>query len=74
MCYLVRVEGEPGPRGERSTSYPTQAAAALALEQELARLRARGAVIVGNSRRDRCVAYTPDGPPTILRLAVEQAP
>jgi hypothetical protein len=74
MQYLVRVDGEPGPRGGRSTSYPTQAAAALAVEQELARLRARGAVIVSNSRHDHIVAYTPDGPPTILHLAVEHAP
>ena len=74
MQYLVRVDGEPGPRGGRSTSYPTQAAAALAVEQELARLRARGAVIVGDPSRDYVVAYTADGPPMILRLAVEQAP
>ncbi len=63
MQYLVRVDGEPGPRGGRSTAYPTQAAAALAVEQELARLRARGAVIVGDPRRHYLVAYTADGPP-----------
>ncbi len=74
MQYLVRVDGEPGPRGHRSTSYPTQAAATLALEQELARLRARGAVITGDPTRDCLVAYTADGPLTILRLAVEHAP
>ena len=74
MRYLVRVDGEPGPRGRRSTLYPTQAAAALALEQELVRLRARGAVIMGDPTRDYLVAYTADGPPTILRLAVEHAP
>jgi hypothetical protein len=74
MRYLVRVDGEPGPRGGRSTTYPTQAAAALALEQELARLRACGAVIVGDPTRDCIVAYTPDGPLTILRLAPDQAP
>ena len=74
MRYLVRVDGEPGPRGCRSTPYPTDAAAALAVEQELARLRARGAIIMGDPRRGYIVAYTPDSPPTILHLAREQAP
>ena len=74
MRYLFRVDGEPAPRGGRSIPYPTQVAATLAMEQELARLRARGAVIVGDPRREYIVAYTADGPPTILRLAVEQAP
>ncbi len=63
MQYLVRVDGESGPRGGRSTSYPTQAAAAQAVEQELARLRARGAAIVGDPTRDYIVAYTADSRP-----------
>ncbi len=74
MQYLVRVDGERGPRGRTTTPHRSYAAARLALEQELARLRAGGAVIVGDPRREYIVAYTADGSPTILRLAVEQAP
>ncbi len=74
MRYLVRVDGEPGPRGCMSTPHRSNAAARIALEQELARLRARGAAIVGDPRRGYIVAYTSDGPPMILRLVPEQAP
>ncbi len=73
MQYLVRVDGAPGPRRHVVIPHSTQAAAALALEQELARLRALGATIAGDPQRGYIAAYTPDGAPTILRLAVEPA-
>ncbi len=74
MQYHIRVDGESGPRGCVITPYATRAAAALALEQELARLRARGATVAGDAWRGYIAAYESDGAPTILHLALEQAP
>ena len=74
MRYLVRVDGEPGPRGRTITSHRSYAAARLTLDHDLMRLRALGATVAGDARHGYIAAHQRDGVPAILRLAVEQAP